>query len=152
MQSENSKRKSYQQVMWKGDNQFAQTPPEVWKWLEERYGNVFDPCPKNPQTDGLQIPWEKTNYVNPPYNECGKWMKKCVEETSKGNTSICLIPARTNTNWFHDWVAPFAYEIIFIRNGVRFVGYKRKSPFPVCMVVFKPGTHKIPIFSTHNFY
>jgi hypothetical protein len=80
-------------------------------------------------------------------------MKKAVEEKMKGNTTVCLVPARTNTNWFHEWIAPHAAEVRFIQNGVKFVGYKRKSPFPVCLVMYRPefeGTS--PIMSTVNYY
>ena len=143
---------NYNKVMWTGDNQQAQTPPEVWKSLEAEFGEMFDPCPANPEVDGLSIPWKKINYVNPPYNECNAWMQKVVHEFVHGNKSVCLIPARSNTNWFHNWVLPYATEIRFIKNGVKFVGYKRKSPFPVCIVVYDPKKKGEQTFKSIDFY
>lgn len=146
----------FQRVMWSGDNQMAQTPDEVWQWLHEKFGKkLFDPCPVNPQYDGREIPWEKNNYINPPYNECGIWLKKCVEETRKGNRCIALIPNRTNNNWYHDYVIPFAEHIYLVKNGVKFKGYKKKAPFPICIVVYNPETinkGNKPTIEGINFY
>ena len=142
----------YTNLMWSADNQEAQTPPEVWEVLKEEWGEMFDPCPPNPKFDGLSIPWKKINYCNPPYNQCKEWMIKCIEEFKKGNTTICLIPCRCHTNWFHSYVLPYATTIKFVKNGVRFVGYKRKSPFPVCIVVFDPSKRGTQTFESVDFY
>ena len=48
------------------------TPDRVWDIIENTWGyhkdEFFDPCPVNPQWNGLSIDWEKLNYVNPPYS------------------------------------------------------------------------------------
>lgn len=144
---------SYRGIMWSGDNQFAQTPPTVWEKLHAEFGeDLFDPCPPNPTEDGLAIDWKGTNYVNPPYDNCAKWMQKAVQEKQKGNMTICLVPARTNTNWFHEWIVPHAAELRFIQNGIKFVGYKRKSPFAVMLVMFRPDyTGELKV-TTVNYY
>ena len=54
------------------------------------------------ETDGLTADWMKFNYCNPPFNECEKWVKKAVEEQKKGNTTVMLIPARTETMYWQD--------------------------------------------------
>ena len=58
-------------------------------------------------------------------------------EWKKEKTVVCLLPARTNTNWFHDICIKYASEIRFIRQGIKFKGYKKKSPFPVALCIFK---------------
>ena len=144
---------SYRGIMWSGDNQFAQTPPLVWEKLHAEFGeDLFDPCPPNPTEDGLAIDWKERNYVNPPYDNCAKWMQKAVQEKQKGNMTVCLVPARTNTNWFHEWIVPHAAELRFIQNGIKFVGYKRKSPFAVMLVMFRPEyTGELKV-TTVNYY
>ena len=145
---------TYSNFMWSTENQKAQTPTEVWETLEAEFGKMFDPCPPNPSCDGLKIEWstKQVNYVNPPYNECGKWMEKCVQEYKKGKKVVCLIPCRSHTNWFHAHVIPYANQIRFIKNGVRFQGYKRKSPFSVCIVIYDPTSKTKQSFSGIDFY
>tara|TARA_B100000902_G_C26824364_1_gene675584 strand:- start:79 stop:585 length:507 start_codon:yes stop_codon:yes gene_type:complete len=145
---------TYTKIMWKGDNQLAQTPPEVWEPLKEEFGELFDPCPMEPEVDGLSIPWsgDQWNYVNPPYDSCQAWLQKCAMEFIHDRKIVALIPCRTNTNWWFNWVLPYATEIRFIKNGVKFVGYKRKSPFPVALVVYDPEKKGQQIFKGIDFY
>lgn len=146
---------NYDKLIWSDNDQKAQTPSEVWDCLHKEFGKqLFDPCPLNPKWDGLNIPWKKLNYVNPPYNKCKEWMKKAVHEMKVNKCkSICLIPCRSHTNWFHEFVLPHAAEIRLIKNGVRFVGYKRKSPFSTCIVIFDPNHEgTMPKLNSVNFY
>lgn len=152
---------NFQRVMWSGDNQLARTPPEVWTWLNEQFGTgvgkqLFDPCPVNPQIDGMTIKWKSPSYINPPYNLCSQWVQKTVQEAVSGNECIMLIPCRTNTCWFHQFVLPYAETIYLVMNGIKFVGYKRKSPFAVCFVKYtqKSATEKKgnPIIKSVDFY
>jgi len=142
----------YSKLMWSNDNQQAQTPPEVWEVLEQEFGKMYDPCPPNYSVNGLVSEWQSVNYVNPPYNECGTWMEKVVIEYQKGKKCICLIPARSHTNWFHQWVIPYVTELRFVQNGVRFVGYKRKSPFSICIAIYDPAKKGTQCFRGVNFY
>lgn len=142
----------YSKLMWSNDNQQAETPPEVWKTLEEEFGKMYDPCPPNYKINGLVSEWKSVNYVNPPYNECGTWMEKVITEYKKGKKCICLIPARSHTNWFHEWVIPYVTELRFVQNGVRFVGYRRKSPFSICIAIFDPAKKGTQSFCGQNFY
>lgn len=145
--------KVYRKMMFSSENQEAKTPPEVWQKIHTEFGDdVFDPCPENPTVDGLSIPWKDVNYVNPPYKECNEWMNKCVQEFIHGKKIVALIPARTNTSWFHRWVLPYATEIRFVKNGVKFVGYKRKSPFPICLVIYDPKKKGTQTFCSIDFY
>ena len=81
------------------------TPKAVYQVLNSEFQFDFDPCPVNPDFDGLKVEWGKRNFVNPPYgNEIGKWIKKGYEEYQKGKTVVFLIPSRTDTRWWHDYV------------------------------------------------
>ena len=61
------------------DDNYA-TPPEFYEELNKRFNFDFDPCPYNPDFNGLEIEWGKCNFVNPPYNKLKLWIKKSYEE------------------------------------------------------------------------
>lgn len=96
-----------------------------------------------PETDGLSRPWTGFGgavFCNPPYGrEIGKWVRKGYEESRKGATVVMLIPARTDTAYFHDYILDKA-EIRFLRGRLSF---KRPgcpggpAPFPSMVVFFK---------------
>lgn len=114
-----------------------QTPNYIYNELDREFHFDFDPCPANPTFDGLNIEWGKSNFVNPPYGrEIGKWLKKGFEEWKKGKTAVFLIPSRTDTRWWHDFVMK-ATEIRFIKGRIKFKGAKNSAPFPSCVVVFR---------------
>lgn len=109
------------------------TPKEFYKTLNEEFGFDFDPCPINPTFDGLSVAWGKRNYMNPPYGrEIGKWVKKASENPM----TICLLPARTDTRWFHDYIYGRA-EIRFIKGRLKFNDGPNPAPFPSMIVIFK---------------
>lgn len=75
-------------------------------------------------------------YCNPPYGrELPKWVKKCYEESSHA-TIVMLIPARTDTSYFHDYIYHKA-EIRFIRGRLKFNDGKLGAPFPSMVVIFR---------------
>ena len=114
-----------------------QTPDEVYKKLNLEFGFDFDPCPPNPQFDGLAVEWGEVNFVNPPYGrKIGKWLAKGYEEWIKGKTVVFLIPSRTDTKWWHQYVMG-ADEIRFICGRLKFKGAKNSAPFPSCIAVFR---------------
>ena len=75
-------------------------------------------------------------FCNPPYGrEIGKWVKKAYEEGQKENTLVCLlIPARTDTKYFHNYIYNKA-EIRFIKGRLHFGG-KDRAPFPSMLVIY----------------
>lgn len=77
-------------------------------------------------------------YCNPPYGrQIGSWVKKSYEEVQKPNTSVVLLlPARTDTKWFHDYIYNKA-EVRFIKGRVRFGDGKGNAPFPSMVVVMR---------------
>jgi len=75
-------------------------------------------------------------FCNPPYGrELGKWVEKAYNESRKGACVVMLIPARTDTRWFHDFILGRA-EIRFLRGRLKFGGSKNSAPFPSMVVVF----------------
>jgi site-specific DNA-methyltransferase (adenine-specific) len=114
-----------------------QTPKAVYDMLDAEFHFTFDPCPHNPTFDGLEISWKSSNFVNPPYGrEIGKWLKKGYEESLYGKTVVFLIPSRTDTRWWHDYVMK-AKEIRFIKGRLKFGNSKNSAPFPSAIVIFK---------------
>ena len=113
------------------------TPKATYDELNKEFQFDFDPCPTDPSFDGLTISWGQRNFVNPPYGrEIPKWIAKGFDEASKGKLVVFLIPSRTDTAWWHDYVMK-ADEIRFIRGRLKFEGAQHNAPFPSCIVVFK---------------
>lgn len=76
------------------------------------------------------------NYVNPPYGrEIGKWLAKGYSEAQRGKTVVFLIPSRTDTKWWHDYVMK-ADEIRFIKGRLKFDEHENSAPFPSAIVIF----------------
>lgn len=120
-------------------DQFAQTPKAFFEDLHKEFDFTYDPCPKDPQVDGLKTDWGERNFVNPPYNACKKWCKKAVEEREKGKLVVMLLPARTNTKWFHKYCLKQDYsEIRFVKGKLTFEGYSRQAPFASMVVILRP--------------
>ena len=116
-----------------------QTPRAVYDKLDEEFRFNFDPCPHNPTFDGLAIEWGKSNFVNPPYGrEIPKWIKKGYEQSLLGKTVVFLIPSRTDTRWWHEYIM-LADEIRFIKGRLRFRDAVNSAPFPSAIIVFKGG-------------
>jgi phage N-6-adenine-methyltransferase len=131
------------------------TPKSLLKTLKERYKISLDPCARNateavcerfysPSDDGLIQSWDTEDwcFVNPPYSrDIGKWMRKCVEESEKGNKIIALVPARTDTKWFHNYVFNKASEIYLIKGRLKFIDLDNTqktygAPFPSMIVIY----------------
>ena len=94
-----------------------------------------------PETDGLKQSWRGTCWMNPPYGrEIGKWVKKAHEEAKKGAKVVCLLPARTDTRWFHDHILGIA-ETRFVKGRLKFVGAKSSAPFPSMLVIYDFSKH-----------
>ena len=113
------------------------TPQKFYEELDAEFHFDFDPCPRNPNFDGLAVDWGRVNFVNPPYGqEIKKWIKKGYEQWRLGKTVVFLIPSRTDTAYWHDYIMQ-ADQIRFIRGRLKFEGAKYSAPFPSCVVVFR---------------
>ncbi len=87
------------------------------------------------QDDGLSKDWTGTCWMNPPYGrEICKWVKKAHDSAKNGAIIVCLLPARTDTRWFHDYIYGVA-EIRFVKGRLRF-NEQGAAPFPSMVVVF----------------
>jgi len=126
----------FSQTLFSSARQNWKTPKIFYEKLNNEFNFDFDPCPVNPTVDGLEIEWKKRNYINPPYSEVSKWIKKGYEESSKGKLCVFLTASRTDTRWFHDYVLPYAKEIRFIKGRLRFDDCQNSAPFPSVVIVF----------------
>lgn len=120
---------------WWSSDEWA-TPPHIVERISAEYGPFdLDACCR-PETakaptfytkadDGLRQPWDGVVWVNPPYSDPKPWCQKAVNETLNPNCFrvVMLLPAATDTGWFHDLVLPHA-DIRFIRGRIRFLGWK----------------------------
>lgn len=90
--------------------------------------------------DGLEEDWGKISdivFCNPPYGRgINSWLEKGVAEKERGISSVFLLPARTDTQWFHSIVVPNASEIRFIKGRLKFEGMNAGAPFPSIVVIF----------------
>ena len=123
------------------------TPKDLYDDLNKEFAFDFDPCPLGwkdfipyiPDADGLKIPWGQSNFINPPFNEIRKWINKGLKEWDGGKkTCVFLIPARTHTATWFRLIWPKATEIRMLSH-FGFPGYEKKSPYGVCVVIFKKG-------------
>lgn len=89
------------------------------------------------EDDGLAQPWEGAVWCNPPYGrQIGKWVEKAYSEAIKhGAAVVMLIPAKTETRWWHDYVTK-ASEIHFVKGRIQFGDSGVNAPFPSAVVVF----------------
>jgi phage N-6-adenine-methyltransferase len=131
-----------------------ETPQDLFDALNTEFGFTLDPCStdENAKCDkhytlrdfGHWHEWTGERvFLNPPYGrEIGRWVRKAYEESLLGATVVCLLPARTDNAWFHDYCLR-ASEIRFIRGRLRFGGAAWNAPFPSMIVVFNSASgHK----------
>ena len=125
-----------------------ETPQNLFDELNKEFNFTLDPCctkenhkcnkyyTKN--DDGLSQSWEnEVVFCNPPYGrQIGKWVEKAYNENLKGAKIVLLIPARTDTNWFHNFIYQ-KHEIRFIKRRIKFNNSKDEAPFPSMIVVMK---------------
>src|SRR5260221_10251264 len=110
------------------------TPKALYQALDAEFTFDFDPCPKKPKMNGLEIEWGNTNFVNPPYGkEIDKWIQKGFYESLSGKIVVFLVPSRTDTRWWHSYIMK-ADEIRFIKGRLKFDDQKNSAPFPSAIV------------------
>ena len=136
-------------VMFSSKTDLWATPAELFNELDREFHFTVDVCalPENakcrnyytPEIDGLTQKWGGTAWCNPPYGRAvAKWVQKAHEEQKNGNTVVMLLPARTDTKWFHEHIyKQDGVEIRFIKGRLKFGGAKNPAPFPSMIVIFK---------------
>jgi phage N-6-adenine-methyltransferase len=128
------------------------TPQEFFESLDKVFNFTLDPCATDlnhkcdkyftEEDNGLSQDWQgHTVFVNPPYGRGLKdWVKKSYEESlKKGTTVVMLIPARTDTKYFHKYCMKEAKEIYFVKGRLSFegdTGTSNSAPFPSIVVIF----------------
>lgn len=126
-----------------------ETPPALFKELDEEFHFTLDPCCSvenakcskyyTIREDGLKQDWQGERvFCNPPYGKAlFQWVAKCHWESKKpGTLVVMLIPSRTDTRYFHQFIYKKAKEIRFIKGRVRFVGAKSGAPFASMVIIF----------------
>jgi phage N-6-adenine-methyltransferase len=136
-------------VHFSSDKQTWETPQAFFDMLDAEFHFSLDVCATvwtakcrryfTKEDDGLSMEWSGVCWMNPPYGrDIGAWLAKAYQSTiSNDATVVCLIPARTDTAWWHDYVMK-ANEIRLIRGRLKFGGAKNSAPFPSAVVVFRP--------------
>ena len=125
------------------------TPHKTFSALDEEFHFDLDPCSTHEnakcerhytkEDDGLTKDWSGHRvFVNPPYGRAiSAWIKKCSDEAKKpGTLVVALLPARTDTRWFHDHVNGKARELRFLRGRLHYNDAPNAAPFPSMIVVF----------------
>lgn len=137
-------------VMYSSKSNEWETPQDLFNKLDEEFKFTLDPCSTDENAkckkhytikeDGLSQSWGggERVFVNPPYGrDIKKWVKKSWEEGRKKNTIVVmLIPARTDTSYFQDYIYNRS-EIRFISGRVKFGDGKSGAPFPSMIVIFR---------------
>lgn len=128
-------------------NEWA-TPNELYSKLNKEFNFTLDPCSTHENAkcdrhytineDGLAQSWaNETVFMNPPYGrEIGLWIEKAYNESQRGATVVCLIPARTDTKYWHDYIFGKA-EIRFLKGRLKFGDSKNSAPFPSAVVIYR---------------
>tara|TARA_R100001594_G_scaffold64444_2_gene98732 strand:- start:2450 stop:2893 length:444 start_codon:yes stop_codon:yes gene_type:complete len=123
------------------------TPQWLFDELNYKYSFTLDPCCTKEnakcgkyytkEDNGLIKDWSgEIVFMNPPYgDEIPKWVQKAYEESLNGAFVVCLIPARTDTSYWHDYIFPYA-EVEFLRGRLKFGGGENSAPFPSAIAIF----------------
>lgn len=131
-------------VMFSSKTDMWETPKDFFDELDKEFHFTCDVCAikenakcakyYTPEQDGLKQEWDGICWMNPPYGKTiGKWVKKAAKSKA---TVVCLLPARTDTKWFHEYIYGKA-EIRFVKGRIKFGNSKNIAPFPSMVVIFR---------------
>lgn len=124
-----------------------ETPQFLFDGLHAEFGFELDVCatPHNAKCRRffseavivLSQPWIRVCWMNPPdRREIARWMKKAFESARQGAIVVCLVPARSDTRWWHKYA--MRGEIRYLRGRLKFGGATNSAPFPSAIVIFRP--------------
>lgn len=125
-----------------------ETPSDLFDTLDHEFHFTLDACATadnkkcdkyiSKQEDGLKTDWGGQKvWCNPPYSEVSKWVRKAFYETRTEKTIVALLlPSRTDTKYFHDYILNRA-EVRFLKGRLKFSGAKYNAPFPSMIVIFR---------------
>ncbi len=143
------------------------TPPNLFRMLDQVYEFKLDAAASDAsafcdtyftlQSDGLSRDWfpYRRVWLNPPYGRSiAQWMRKDYQEAQKGCLVICLVPARVDTKWWHDWVENKG-QVTFLKGRLRYVRHTDENgarsgsaPFPSALVKYEPDLETRHHFSS----
>lgn len=143
-------------------NQEWETPQYIFDYFNKTHKFTLDVCAseKNHKVNryfsisdnGLTRSWDNERvWMNPPY--CPKrkdrpgqidWVKKAYDEVRFGkcNEAVCLLPARTDTKLFHEYVMKSCF-VFFLRGRLKFVGAQAGAVFPSMIVTFEKSIYRL---------
>jgi phage N-6-adenine-methyltransferase len=135
-------------VMFSSKSDVWETPQDFFDKLNSEFKFKTDVCATEdnakcenyytPEQDGLKQEWQGNCWMNPPYGrEIGTWMGKAYNSARKnGATVVCLVPARTDTKWWHTYGV--RGKITYLKGRLKFGDGKNAAPFPSAVIVFRP--------------
>lgn len=124
-----------------------ETPQDLFDYFNNIFNFDLDVCANksnkklnnyfSEKDNALICNWSRKNWCNPPYSKGKQWkfVRKAYEESLRGKLTVCLIPARTDTKAWHEYVIK-ADHIQYIKGRLKFVGAKSSAPFPSVIVIF----------------
>ena len=124
------------------------TPMWLFKELDVKFNFTLDPCCTKEsalcdkyytiEDDGVIQEWGgEIVFMNPPYGRAiGKWVEKAYRESLNGAVVVCLIPSRTDTRYWHNYIFPYAADIKFLKGRLKFGDGKNPAPFPSAIIIF----------------
>ena len=127
------------------------TPQDLFDRLDAVHHFTLDVCATHEnakcqryftrEQDGLAQDWDGRVWMNPPYGrEIGLWVDKALRASrTTARFVVCLLPARTDTRWFHELCLPYG-RVEFLRGRLKFGGSKNSAPFPSMLVTFLGDT------------
>ena len=124
-----------------------ETPQNLFDELNSEFHFDIDVCALSenakcgryytPEQDGLSQPWIGNCWCNPPYGrEVGQWVRRAFLASVSGSTVVMLLPARTDTKWFHEYIYN-KVEVRFLKGRLKFGNSKNSAPFPSMIVIFR---------------
>lgn len=137
-------------VMFSSKSDMWETPQYLFDRLNTKFHFDIDVCATKENAkckkfytkkqNGLLQEWEGVCWCNPPYGrEIINWVRKASISAKNGATVVMLIPARTDTKWFHEYIyRKENVKIKFIRGRLKFGDAQNAAPFPSMLVLFKP--------------
>ncbi len=140
------------ELMFSQETDIWDTPQWLFDALNKEFGFTLDPCTDGTNSkckkfysiydSGLLKNWEtETVFMNPPYSQCYDWMHKAYGASRDGATVVCLVPSRTDTDWWHKFA--MKGEIRFIKGRLKFGEATNSAPFPSAIIVFRPKEFKL---------
>ena len=134
---------NFDENRFKSANQSWETPDNLFNKLNTEFNFTRDVCASfenkkcaqfwSEEDSCLDKEWDGVNWMNPPFKDMKKFIKKAYDQRNNAIT-VCLIPARTNTKWWHEWC--MKGEVMFICGRPKFKGNIHGLPQPLALVVF----------------